>query len=197
MQIVLSANRPNIDGEIDPRFGRCRYLVFVDPRTMQYEAEENPSLEVMSGAGISTAQFVASRGPKALITGNIGPNAHQVLSAAGIEMFTGVSGKIRDVIEIYNSDKLKSTSGPTGGMGMGRGLGQGSGMGRGMGCGRGRGRGFDPTQSVNSMRSGGGKHTSTVPQPDDEITELKNQAEALAEALTKIQQRIQQIESLQ
>ena len=60
MHIVLSANRPNLEGEIDPRFGRCRYLVFVDPETLQYEAEENPSLEATSGARINTAEFVAN-----------------------------------------------------------------------------------------------------------------------------------------
>lgn len=197
MQIALSTNRPNIEGEIDPRFGRCQYLIFVDPETMQYEAEENASLEATSGAGINTAQFVANKGAKVLITGNIGPNAYQVLSAAGIEMFTGVSGKIRDVIEIYKSGDLKSSSGPTGGMGMGRGMGQGGGMGRGMGCGRGRGMGA--SQGSGSSRSGGGTYQNMPQQgaPGDEIAHLKNQAAALAEELAKIQKRIEQIESQQ
>lgn len=191
MHIVLSANRPNLEGEIDPRFGRCRYLVFVDPETLQYEAEENPSLEAASGAGINTAQFVANKGADVLITGNIGPNAYQVLSAAGIEMFTGVSGKILNVIEIYKSGDLKSSAGPTGGMGMGRG------MGRGMGCGRGRGMGV--SQVGGSRQPAGGTYQTTGQQsiPGNEITHLKDRAEALAEELTNIQKRIEQIESQQ
>jgi predicted Fe-Mo cluster-binding NifX family protein len=34
-------------------------------------------------------------------SGSCGPNAYQVLSAAGIKVVTGVSGKIKDVIEEY------------------------------------------------------------------------------------------------
>ncbi|MDY0038703.1 MAG: NifB/NifX family molybdenum-iron cluster-binding protein [Desulforhabdus sp.] len=199
MQIALSANRPSIEGEIDPRFGRCHYFIFVDPETMQFDVEANPSAEAASGAGINTAQFVANRGAKILITGNIGPNAYEVLAAAGIEMFTGVSGKIRDVIEIYKSGDLKSTSAPNATMGMGRGMGQGVGMGRGMGCGRGRGRGLGGGQNVGTWQSTSSTYQATVRKeaPDDEISQLKNQAENLAEELAKIQRRIEQIESRQ
>ncbi|MGA7874891.1 MAG: NifB/NifX family molybdenum-iron cluster-binding protein [Desulfoferrobacter sp.] len=190
MKIALSVNRPNIEGEIDPRFGRCLYFIFVEPETMQYEVEENPNLGAASGAGISTAQFVASKGAKVLITGNIGPNAYKVLSAADIEMFTGVSGGIRDVIDAYKSGDLKSSDGPTGGMGMGRGRGQGGGMGRRKSGGPGL------SQSEISRRAG--DKLRSIDREDssgEEISLLKVQAEALAEELGKIQKRIQEIEN--
>jgi len=194
MKIALSANRPNIEGGIDPRFGRCLYFIFVEPETMQYEVEENPNLGAASGAGISTAQFVVSKGAKVLITGNIGPNAYKVLFAAGIEMFTGVSGGIREVMEAYKSGDLKSSAGPTGGMGMGRGRGQGGGMGSGMG----RRKSGGPSLNQSEIYRPAGDKLRSIDREDssgEEISLLKVQAEALAEELSKIQKRIQKIEN--
>ena len=193
MKIALSANRPNIEGEIDPRFGRCRYFIFVETDTMQHEVEENPNLKAASGAGISTSQFIANKGAEALITGNIGPNAYDVLSTAGIEIYTGVSGKIREVLEIYKCGALKSSAGPTGGMGMGRGKAQAAGMLSRIDQGKIGGLGIHRSEA--SWRSGG-EYRSTLQgeRSDDELAHLKDQTEALAEELARIQERIQQIE---
>ena len=50
---------------------------------------------------------------KAVLTGNIGPNAHQVLSAAGIAVFTGVSGTVKQAIDDYKKGKYKPADAPT------------------------------------------------------------------------------------
>jgi len=96
---------------------------------------ENSSAMAGGGAGISTAQTIASKGIEAVLTGNCGPNAYQVLSAAGIKVVTGVSGKVRDAIQNYKSGEFKANSQPNvaGHFGMGGGMGHGRGMGRGMG----------------------------------------------------------------
>ncbi|MBN1190925.1 MAG: NifB/NifX family molybdenum-iron cluster-binding protein [Dehalococcoidales bacterium] len=144
MKIAVSATGTDLDAMVDPRFGRCQYFVYVDPETLQFEASENTSASAGGGAGISTAQSVAEKGVEVILTGNCGPNAYQVLNTAGIKVITGVSGKVRDAIEAYKSDKLQTSSEPNVsdhfGMG-GRGGGGGGGGGRGgMGFGRGPGR---------------------------------------------------------
>jgi predicted Fe-Mo cluster-binding NifX family protein len=112
---------------MDPRFGRCPYFVIVDSETMEFEAVPNTASGSMSGAGIQAAQTVASKGTEVLITGNVGPNAFQALSAAGIKVVTGAFGNVREVIEKYKSGGLKETSSPTvrGHFGMGGGRGRG------------------------------------------------------------------------
>ena len=117
----------NLEAQIDPRFGRCPYFVIVDSETMEFEAVPNTASGSMSGAGIQAAQTVASKGAEVLITGNVGPNAFQALSAAGIKVVTGAFGNVREVIEKYKSGGLKETSSPTvrGHFGMGRGRGRG------------------------------------------------------------------------
>jgi len=34
MQIAISTTAPNLDAEVDPRFGRCQCFIIVDPETM-------------------------------------------------------------------------------------------------------------------------------------------------------------------
>jgi predicted Fe-Mo cluster-binding NifX family protein len=128
MKIGVSAMEPSLDAKVEPRFGRCQYFVIVDLDTMQFEAVENSSAMAAGGAGISTAQMIAGQGVEVILTDNCGPNAYQVLSAAGIKVVTGVSGKVRDAIQDYKSGKLKASSQPN--VADHFGLGYGPGMGR-------------------------------------------------------------------
>jgi len=194
MKIAISANGPTLEAEVDPRFGRCAYFIIADPETMEFEAIDNASAMASGGAGISAAQMVAQKGVDAIITGNCGPNAHQVLSAAGIEMITGASGSVKDAIESYRAGKLKASPQPNvpdhfgmggGSMsgGMGRGMGGGKGRCRGGGMGRGMGFGMNPP-------------TASAPHsPTQEIEGLKAQSQDLAQQLNEIQQRIEQLEN--
>ena len=127
MKIAVTAMQPSLDADIDSRFGRCQYFIIVDPETMQFEALENSGAMAGGGAGISTAQMIAGKGVEAVLTGNCGPNAYQVLSAAGIKVITGVAGKVRDAVQGYKSGKFQSSSQPNvpGHFGMGRGRGVG------------------------------------------------------------------------
>lgn len=143
MKIVISASGADMNADVDPRFGRCQYLILVDTDTMNFETINNTGNTGTGGVGIATAQMIASKGTEAVLTGNCGPNAYQVLSTAGINVITGVSGKVRDAVESYKSGKLQTSTQPNvgghfgmGGGGMGRGMG-GGGMGRGMGRGKG------------------------------------------------------------
>jgi len=107
MKICVSATANSLDAPIDPRFGRCSYLIIVDLDTMQFEAVPNLASGAMGGAGIQAAQLIASKGVKVVITGSVGPNAFQALSAAGIKIMTGAYGTVREVIEKYKKGELK------------------------------------------------------------------------------------------
>lgn len=201
-RIAVSANGPTLDAEVDPRFGRCPYFIIADPETMEFEAIDNASALAAGGAGISAAQMVVQKGVAAIITGNCGPNAHQVLAAAGIEMITGASGKVKDVLESYRAGKLKASSQPNvpdhfgmgGGGGMGRGMGGGIGRGMGGGMGRGMGRGMGKGMG-RGMGFGMSPPMASAPQsPALEIEGLKAQSQDLVRQLNEIQQRIEELE---
>jgi len=123
MKICVSSAADSLDAPVDPRFGRCPYFIIVDLDTMQFEVVPNVASDAMGGAGIQAAQIIVSKGVKAVITGNVGPNAFQALSAAGIKIITGAYGTVREVIEKYKRGDLKETGSPTvgGHFGMGGG----------------------------------------------------------------------------
>lgn len=127
MKIAISSTGKDLNSSIDPRFGRCQYFIFVDPETMEFEAFENEGLMASGGAGVQAAQFIVQKKAKALITGNLGPNAASALSAAGVKVYLVSGGTVRDTIETYKSGNLREASGPTVpphfGMGGGRGMG--------------------------------------------------------------------------
>ena len=162
MKIALSSSGKSLDSALDPRFGRCAWFLIIDPADLSYEVFDNQNAAQSSGAGIQAAQFLADKNVSAVITGHVGPNAVQTLSAAGIEIFAQQQGTIREVVERYRNKDLNSTTQSTVGrhFGMGGGGGRGgtgagmaSGGGRGMG--RGGGRGLRQGSGQGMGRGGG------------------------------------------
>jgi predicted Fe-Mo cluster-binding NifX family protein len=157
MKVAVSSSGPDLDSPIDPRFGRCAYFLVVETDDMSFKAFDNQSSALGGGAGIQSAQFVLSKGARAVITGNCGPNAIKAFSAAGTEVYLVNSGTVKDAVQKLKNGELtppakadvhepvgsaKGSGAGSGlvGMGGGYGMGRGGGSGRGMGMGRGRGR---------------------------------------------------------
>jgi predicted Fe-Mo cluster-binding NifX family protein len=153
MKVAISSTGNDFNAQIDPRFGRCSHLAIVDTATMEIQVFDNENIDLTSGAGIQTAGFAASKEIEAVLTGNCGPKAMQVFNEAGIKVFTGQTGTVKEAVErlknnlispvseanVPEKQGLQSQSGP--GMGTGRGMGRCGGGGRGMGGGGGRGVG--------------------------------------------------------
>ncbi len=104
MKIAITSVGPELSSEVDPRFGRARYFIVYDTDTDEYEVVDNSeNANAMSGAGPQSAKVIANRGVKVVLTGNVGPNAQASLEIAGIDVRTGVSGTVKEVIEQFKS----------------------------------------------------------------------------------------------
>jgi predicted DNA-binding protein (UPF0251 family)/predicted Fe-Mo cluster-binding NifX family protein len=112
IKIGISAAAPDMKADIDPRFGRCRYFIIVNPETMAFETLENSGAADAGGAGIATAKSLAGKDIEAIITGNCGPNAFNALTAVGIKVITGVSGTVEDAVKNYMAGELKTSFKP-------------------------------------------------------------------------------------
>jgi len=112
MKICVSSTEKDLNAVVDQRFGRCQYFLIVDMETMKVKTISNEGTLSSGGAGIQAAQIVTKEGVGSVITGNIGPNAFQILQAAGIKVFTGAEGTIKDAIESYKEGKLQETGSP-------------------------------------------------------------------------------------
>ena len=98
-----------LNSEVDPRFGRCQSFVIIDTVSMDMEVIPNASAQTAHGAGVQAAQTIVNQNVEVVITGRVGPNAHEVLSMSGIKIMTGAIGTIGQVIEQYKSGQLQDS----------------------------------------------------------------------------------------
>lgn len=98
---------------------------------MAFEALGNVAAQQGSGAGVAAAQQVAETGAVGVVATNVGPNAHQALSAGGLKVYAFEGGTVRDAVESYKAGKLVELSGANvpSHTGMGGGGGRGLGLG--------------------------------------------------------------------
>ena len=139
MKIAVSALGHDLNSMVDFRFGRAAYFIIVDTDTNEHKSIQNPNVYSASGAGIQSAQTVINEGVEAIITGQMGPNAHRVINVASIPVYSSPGGTVAENLERFKRDELEQMSVPSVAekYGMGPGMGSGRGMGPG-GGGRGR-----------------------------------------------------------
>lgn len=200
MKVAVSSNGENLDARLDPRFGRCQFFLIVNPEDMSFEALNNKGAAQGGGAGIQAAQFLASQGVGAVITGNCGPNAVQTLSAAGIELFPDQAGTVKEVVERFKRGNLRPSNEATvdshfglnvaARSGCGGGVGGGRGMRRGLAAGRGAGYGAGTSGLAGSKRMGGGTQSK-----GNELEGLKQQADSLNRKMKEVISRINSLEN--
>ncbi len=112
MKIAISSSGPSLNAILDPRFGRCAYFLFVETDDMSFEAVDNRNSMTGSGAGIQSSQLVASKGAKVVLTGSCGPNAHQTLTAANIDVISDCAGTVAEVIASWRSGAFRIATAP-------------------------------------------------------------------------------------
>ena len=107
MKIAVSAAEQGPNAQVDPRFGRAHTFMLYDSEADDWQTLENsPNLNALQGAGIQTAQMLAKSGVEAVLTGHCGPKAFRVLNAAGIKVYTDLSGTVSEALAAYRNGGL-------------------------------------------------------------------------------------------
>ena len=107
MKIAISSVDDTIESKIDMRFGRCKYFIIVDTENPgKVETVENQGTIQGHGAGIKASQQIGDLGVEAVITGNLGPNATDILNQLGIKAYHA-SGIVKDAIDAFQDNKLE------------------------------------------------------------------------------------------
>jgi len=202
MKIAVSSDGPTLTASVDPRFGRCACFMILDTDDMQWEVVENSSNRLATGAGIQTAQMIAGKGVRCVLTGSCGPNALQVLSAAGIEVYNGCTGTVEEMVAQFREGHLlpsaKTESSGNLAVGMGKGGGGGRGMGGGSGRGMGRCRQTPGMGAFGGIRLNGEipfvNTKAEIPDRGHTLEAIKQQADALKREMEILQNKIKELE---
>lgn len=110
MKIAVSSQGTTMDSPVDPRFGRAGFFIVFDTETKTSTAISNTANQnAIQGAGIQSAKTIADLKAETLVTGHVGPKAHAALTAAGIAIYTGASGTVRQAVDAFLSGTLAKT----------------------------------------------------------------------------------------
>lgn len=108
MKIAISTTGDSLESAIDPRFGRAvRFLIYDTDKKTFTLVENEQNLNATQGAGIQAAKIVADSGVQAVISGQCGPKAFKVLSAAGITIYPCDASSVAEAIELYTTGALQ------------------------------------------------------------------------------------------
>jgi predicted Fe-Mo cluster-binding NifX family protein len=111
MKVIVTAQGETMDSQVDPRFGRAKNFIVIDTESGEFRTLDNTqNLNAAQGAGIQSAQNVANESVEALLTGNCGPKAFKVLSAANIKVYVGATGTVAEAIENLKNGELKEST---------------------------------------------------------------------------------------
>jgi len=105
MKIAISATGNGPTEQMDSRFGRCPFFVTFDTETEEFDSFENPAATAAGGAGPAAARELAKNNIELVITGHVGTNAEQALSAAAIKVVTDNTGTVQEVLDAYLQNK--------------------------------------------------------------------------------------------
>ncbi|HHO49129.1 MAG TPA: dinitrogenase iron-molybdenum cofactor biosynthesis protein [Desulfobacteraceae bacterium] len=112
MKIAVTATGTQLESAVDPRFGRARYILIIDPDTMDFEAVDNSgNVNAFKGAGIGAATMVSKKGAEVLLTGYCGPKAFLTLEASGIKVVNDISGTVMDAVTAFRDGRVTYATG--------------------------------------------------------------------------------------
>lgn len=107
MKIAFTTSGDELSAPLDSRFGRAPKFLLYDLDDNSFQIIDNTQiLNTSQGAGIQSAEKIAQHGVKAVVTGHCGPKAFQVLSVAGIEIYTSKAASVIEALEAYKKGKL-------------------------------------------------------------------------------------------
>jgi len=114
MKIVISSTGKTNGDLLDKRFGRCQYFQIHDTENGEVKILENKGQDSSGGAGIVAANQLNVEKVDVIITGDLGPNAFELIEKAGIKAYKCANIAIGLVLEKYNKGELEEIkmSGP-------------------------------------------------------------------------------------
>jgi predicted Fe-Mo cluster-binding NifX family protein len=99
-----------LQAQLSGHFGRCPYYTLVDVEGSEIKGVnviENPYFN--NHVPGEVPHFIKDQKANVMIAGGMGPRAIDLFSGFGIEVATGISGKVSDILSAYLSGKVSGT----------------------------------------------------------------------------------------
>jgi predicted Fe-Mo cluster-binding NifX family protein len=107
---VAAEDETGLDGQVAGHFGRCRAYVVVEAvgdRIRDSRVVPNPHVERHQPGQVP--RFIQRLGVDAILAGGMGPRAVNMFSQFGIDVATGLTGRVREVVGGYLRGEVSGT----------------------------------------------------------------------------------------
>ena len=107
MRIAIpSENEKGLESDVSMHFGRCRYYTFIDIENGKVKGIEVVKVPFEEHGYGDLPNFVKKHGANLVIAYGMGARAMDYFNQLGIDVITGVRGKIKDVVEKFINGML-------------------------------------------------------------------------------------------
>jgi predicted Fe-Mo cluster-binding NifX family protein len=116
MKVAISTFLNNLDGKVNPIFGRCSWYAIVEIKEKEIKNTsfiENTANNSSSGAGVAASQLILNQKVDAVISGNLGPNAFMILSQSGIKCYQTDNLTIKKSLDKLSNGTLHEINNPS------------------------------------------------------------------------------------
>ena len=99
-----------LESEMSMHFGRCPYFMMVDVEGTEVKKVDPVANPYFNGhvPGV-VPEFIKKQNVNVMIAGGMGPKAVDMFNGFGIEVATGVGGKVENVLKAYLEGKVSGT----------------------------------------------------------------------------------------
>ncbi len=108
MKILFSSKGKTWEDTVDERFGRAMGFVLYDEVNDQLTWQSNDrNINAEHGAGVNASQMVINTGAEVLITGKIGPKAHDILKKTDIKIYIAGNVSLKQAYKDFKENRLQ------------------------------------------------------------------------------------------
>ena len=104
MKIAITSTGNSPEAKLDSRFGRCSFFVIYDTVSHSTEFIPNPYIENIEGAGLASANLIASKGAEKVVSGEFGAKVKSLFDSMKIKLviLKDPEKKISAIIDMLN-----------------------------------------------------------------------------------------------
>jgi len=105
-----------LDSKISAYFGRAKKFMFIElekGEVKNFYFKDNPFLEKKVRAGLEASRFVLEEKIDSIITKEMGPISLHTLRDNVVDVYQGIDGNVKELLEKFSKEKLKLLGEPT------------------------------------------------------------------------------------
>lgn len=110
MKIAVASTLPDINSPVGDDLHCSKYLLIINPDTMDYKIMLNPFM-VVSGPAMWKlfTQELLNEDVRIVLAGNYDPDTSRALRSAGIQIFGGINGPVHTAVEQFEKMDMADT----------------------------------------------------------------------------------------